>query len=304
MGQVQAGSPGELEACVGTKIAGRVFGSLRGECELSASAMGLEVTAGKSRFRLDLLNTEEFPAEPEVKGEVVEVRGLGQSIARVQFAARKYDDRPALNAVLVELVGGVARCVATDGHRMAVYGPDGEAEYGWLIPRDSASVVASMFQGNGSVEAIFDPAEAKDISLSNMCRWAVARHVSYRFPDYTSVMPRPKGWMELGLEEFRKALKFLSPLAGSGLVVLECDGKGEVSLGVEGGSTGSGSVVLEEFAREGSFRAGFNVAYMLAGVNCPGERVRIGYVDPESAFLVQIAGDDLYRYVVMPIRVG
>src|SRR6185295_2581560 len=86
----------------------------------------IEVSAGKSRFRLVGLDPREFPAMPEPSGSAdaaVRVSGeaLGEMIEYTIFAVSADETRVNLNGIHVERGdGNRLRLVATDGHRLAM----------------------------------------------------------------------------------------------------------------------------------------------------------------------------------------
>jgi DNA polymerase-3 subunit beta len=93
--------------------------------KVSVSQAGDKVTvqAGRSRFTLATLPSNDFPAIEDL--ELVErVRvpeaSLKELIERTAFAMAQQDVRYYLNGLLLDLKESSLRCVATDGHRLAM----------------------------------------------------------------------------------------------------------------------------------------------------------------------------------------
>ena len=81
------------------------------------------VSAGRSRFTLAILPANDFPSVDEVEAtERVNVpeAALKELIERTAFAMAQQDVRYYLNGLLFDLGDKLLRCVATDGHRLAL----------------------------------------------------------------------------------------------------------------------------------------------------------------------------------------
>lgn len=87
----------------------------------------ISIAGGRSRFRLNGLPKDEFPAFPNVpfadsaSGNAWKLTGkeLHQLISHVSFAVSTEETRPILNGVLWQLLPNEMRMVATNGHRLA-----------------------------------------------------------------------------------------------------------------------------------------------------------------------------------------
>ena len=90
---------------------------------VSQSGDKVTVQAGRSRFTLASLPANDFPSVDEVEAtERVRVpeAGLKELIERTAFAMAQQDVRYYLNGLLFDLREQGLRCVATDGHRLAL----------------------------------------------------------------------------------------------------------------------------------------------------------------------------------------
>src|SRR5438105_1594468 len=81
------------------------------------------VKAGKSRFILQTLPTEDFPRLAQPEGEVarftLQQKALRRVLALVQYAMAQQDIRYYLNGLLMVVEDGQLKLIATDGHRLA-----------------------------------------------------------------------------------------------------------------------------------------------------------------------------------------
>ena len=90
---------------------------------VSQSGDKVTVQAGRSRFTLATLPANDFPSVDEVEAtERIEVpeATLKELIERTSFAMAQQDVRYYLNGLLFDLSERTLRCVATDGHRLAM----------------------------------------------------------------------------------------------------------------------------------------------------------------------------------------
>src|SRR3546814_1404567 len=91
--------------------------------ELKLNGDRVSLNAGRSRFTLTTLPASEFPTVDEI--ELVEKVSLPEEVLRdlmerTAFAMANQDVRYYLNGMLLELQEHTLRCVATDGHRLAM----------------------------------------------------------------------------------------------------------------------------------------------------------------------------------------
>ena len=81
-----------------------------------------EIKSGSSRFRLNGMNKEEYPALPDLKEATqfpIESDTLKEMLFRTAFAVSKEDNRYVLTGVLMRIQDGKAIFVGTDGKRLA-----------------------------------------------------------------------------------------------------------------------------------------------------------------------------------------
>ncbi len=91
--------------------------------DLSQTGERVTLKAGRSRFTLSTLPAAEFPTVDDI--EVIERVSLTEAVLkelidRTAFAMAHQDVRYYLNGMLLDLHEQALRCVATDGHRLAL----------------------------------------------------------------------------------------------------------------------------------------------------------------------------------------
>src|SRR5436309_10457466 len=86
----------------------------------------VQVSAGRSVFKLAALAKDNFPALPDVPKVLAEVPAcvLAGLIERTAFAISNQESRYTLNGVLLLLKPGSVEMIATDGHRLPLAARD------------------------------------------------------------------------------------------------------------------------------------------------------------------------------------
>ncbi len=106
--------------------------------DLVAEAGKMSLTCGSSRFTLQSLPVEDYPALPEVPETVGRISGalLAEAVAQVVVAAGRDDMLPVLTGIRVEIDDEQLTLAATDRYRLAV------RELTWEPTRPGTSAVA------------------------------------------------------------------------------------------------------------------------------------------------------------------
>ena len=166
---------------------------------LSGGESRLSVVAGRSRWRLGLLDPDAWPAPGKVEAPAVKLDGkaFATQLGRVAHAMSSEETRYYLCGVFrlkyAEDAGAVLRAVATDGHRLARADrpwPDkaepGALDGGVIVPRGAVADIRRWAEGAGEVE----------IAVSeNLLRFTAGRIdyttklIANDFPDYQRVIP-------------------------------------------------------------------------------------------------------------------
>lgn len=272
----------------------------------------IEVSAGKSRFRLVGLDPREFAAMPDPPaGEaaiVVNGETLNDMIEYTLFAVSGDETRINLNGIYVERTEeGRLRMVATDGHRLA------------MITRAVERVELSkpLTVPRKAVLELRKVLEAGEEPIHLMLGGGVAharrghvqmsmRLVEGEFPDYHQVVP--------GKSERQASMEAASLLAALRRVsVVSSERTRGVKLQFESGrlelttinpDVGEASEEIEIDYDGEPVGIGFNARYLMdvLAVLPADQRVEIGLNDEVSPGVISAAGDADYRYIVMPMR--
>ncbi|MBD3285473.1 DNA polymerase III subunit beta, partial [candidate division WOR-3 bacterium] len=176
----------------GKKLADIVRESSSDEIEFIKEESRVVLKAGRSTFRIPILDPDEFPRMFECPSEVkfnmesVELRDLFDA---VEFAVSRGEDRPAMTGVLWQINSEYNRMVATDGHRMALSENKENvpqiSEQSRILPTKIFTFMPKDYEG--PVDVFLDDAK---IGLSFEATEVVSRLIEGPYPDYEKVIPK------------------------------------------------------------------------------------------------------------------
>jgi DNA polymerase-3 subunit beta len=155
-------------------------------------AKRLEISAGKSQFKINGLAPEDFPTLPQVEAEdsiEIPFAHLKKMVSKIFFAVSAEESRFQLNGALLKVKEGALEMVATDGHRLALVENklgSSEASGEVLVPRKALQEL-QRFEGDG--EVLFSRGE-HHLSFKFNGRELICRILEGTFPDYERVIAK------------------------------------------------------------------------------------------------------------------
>ncbi|KAB2900206.1 MAG: DNA polymerase III subunit beta [Dokdonella sp.] len=268
------------------------------------------VSAGRSRFTLATLPATEFPTIESI--EVVERVALPETtlkelMERTSFAMAQQDVRYYLNGMLLDLRDGSLRCVATDGHRLALAEARFDGKVGAprqvIVPRKGIGELQGLFEiGDNVIELEFARNHLRvrrnDVTFTS-------KLIDGRFPDYEAVIPiGADKEVRVQRDELRAALQRAAILSNEKYRGVKL----EVSpnrLRIVAHNPEQEEAIEEIEARTGvgELNVGFNVNYLLDALGAiQAEEVLLCLRDGQSSCLLRKPDADDTRHVVMPLR--
>ncbi|MEO7851478.1 MAG: DNA polymerase III subunit beta [Rubrivivax sp.] len=278
---------------------------------LSATQNKLLLQAGKSRFTLQTMPSEDFPLVNEAAdfGATFSLpqKTLRDLVNQVHFAMAVHDIRYYLNGILFIAEGRQLTLVATDGHRLALAQSTLDSEIPRqevILPRKTVLELQRLLKDEDTpIEMRFAANQAR-FAFSGM--EFVTKLVEGKFPDYNRVIPKNhKNAVTLG------RLSLLASLQRAAILTSE-KFKG-VRINIEPGSLriASSNAEQEEAKEEleidyggDSIEIGFNVTYLIdALANIDAEMVKLELQDTAASALFTVPDVPGFKYVVMPMRI-
>ena len=278
--------------------------------DLKQSGERVALHAGRSRFTLATLPATEFPTIDEI--ELVERVRLPEAVLkdlmdRTAFAMANQDVRYYLNGMLLDLAENTLRCVATDGHRLAMAETEIEAGVGSrrqiIIPRKGVLELVGLFEaGEGEVELEFGRNHLRvhrdDVVFTS-------KLIDGRFPDYEAVVPiGADKTVDIERDMLRAALQRAAILSNEKYrgVKLEVS-PGTLRIVAHNPEQEEAVEELEAETSVDDLSVGFNVGYLMDALGAlRGDRVRVSLRDAQSSCLLQDVEDERTRHVIMPLR--
>ncbi len=314
--QTQASLGGAKESAATTVSARKLLDILKSlpddvETSLSLTAKKLTVQSGKSRFSLQTLDAEDFPAF-EIANQfnaslTVPQKTLKHLIHMVHFSMAQQDIRYFLNGLLFVVEGSEVRAIATDGHRLAYCSANIGADHPKqevIIPRKTILELQRLL-GDSDDPVKIDLA-ANQIRFTFGDINLVSKLVEGKFPDYRRVIPQDNTKkIILNRDALSRTLQRVAILTSEKL-------KGvRMNLSNEGLKLQASNAEQEEALEEldvdyqgDTLEVSFNVTYLQDVLaNLKQENIGLEFKDGNSSALLTIPNDDSFKYVVMPLRI-
>jgi DNA polymerase III subunit beta len=274
----------------------------------------IELSSGRSRFKMVGLDPKEFPAMPQMPKDAenqtasIPSATFVEMVERTIFAVATDDARVNLSGVYLERgEKGKLRLVATDGHRLALITRSVEGvapAAGVLLPRKGVHEITKMLEsGEGPLQLtvhgglVYVKRGPVEISM---------RLLEGEFPDYRQVIPADSPWrVSVAASALLGALRRVSLVSSERTcgVRLQIDG---TKLEVSSINPDVGEATEEvEIEYDGpALTVGFNARYLLDVLQVlPADsRVDLSLNDEVSPAVLRSEAEPDYSCVVMPMR--
>jgi DNA polymerase-3 subunit beta len=277
---------------------------------ISQSGDKVTVQAGRSRFTLASLPANDFPALDEVDAtERVKVgeASLKELIERTAFAMAQQDVRYYLNGLLFDLRDKALRCVATDGHRLALCEAALEetvqTKRQIIVPRKGVLELQRLLEG-GDRELELEMGRSH-IRVKRDDVTFTSKLIDGRFPDYEAVIPiGADREVKIDREALRASLQRAAILSNEKYRGVRIEvSPGQIKINAHNPEQEEAQEEVEADTKVDSLVIGFNVNYLLDALSAlREEEVILQLRDANSSALVRESSSDKCRHVVMPLR--
>ena len=270
----------------------------------------ITVQAGRSRFTLATLPSNDFPSVDEV--EATERVAIGEAalkelIERTAFAMAQQDVRYYLNGLLFDLRGDALRTVATDGHRLALCEtelakPSGSKRQ-IIVPRKGVTELQRLLEsGDREIELEVGRSHVRvkrdDVTFTS-------KLIDGRFPDYEAVIPiGADREVKVDREALRASLQRAAILSNEKYRGIRVEvSPGNLKISAHNPEQEEAQEEIEADTTVSDLAIGFNVNYLLDALSAlRDEEVIIQLRDSNSSALVRESSSEKSRHVVMPLR--
>ena len=269
------------------------------------------VKAGKSRFSLATLSSDDFP-DSEGANYVDEIKlpqsALKSLLDETSFAMASQDVRYYLNGLYLEREDTMLKAVATDGHRLALGSlttstPVAEKN-SVIVPRKAIMELGRLLNDSDQEVTLAFSNQQIKVELPDL--HFTSKLIDGQFPNYERVLP-------IGGDKEVIAERDLLKQALSRAAILSNDKHRSVRINLETDLLKATVTNQEQESAEEELAVeykgtpleiAFNNAYLLDLLNAiPDEKVKMIFTDENSSALVTPFDEKLERqYVVMPMR--
>ena len=308
--------------------------------ELSTEGTKLVLVCGSSRFNLQTLPVDDYPALPEVPAATGEVAAaaLATAVAQVAVAAGRDDTIPMLTGMRVEIDDDKLTLVATDRFRLAY------RELPWkpeqpgvsataLIPakvfadtaraltgRNQVTVALSGASGNGERSGAGDGAggdglvgfeSGESVAAGGKgTRRMTSRLLAGEFVKYRSLFP-DEDLIAATVETapFLEAAKRVALVAERTSPIRLAFTQGEVTLEAGAGDEANSSEALDAVLEGDDITVSFNPAYLLDGLRAIDTAyAQLSFTVPGKPAVLtareslEVPAQDDFRYLMLPLR--
>ncbi len=277
---------------------------------VSQAAEKITVQAGRSRFTLSSLPANDFPSIDEVEAtERVRVpeAALKELIERTAFAMAQQDVRYYLNGLLFDLRESSLRCVATDGHRLALceaaFEGGSQTKRQIIVPRKGVQELQRLLEG-GDRELELEMGRGH-IRVKRDDVTFTSKLIDGRFPDYEAVIPiGADREVRIERESLRASLQRAAILSNEKYRGVRIEvSPGQLKISAHNPEQEEAQEEVEADTKVDDLAVGFNVNYLLDALTAlRDEHVVLALRDANSSALVREASNERCRHVVMPLR--
>lgn len=293
------------------KLAGR----LKGDKEILFAEdenYWMNISCGKSRFKLAGLDPEEYPELPvvsETAGLKISNKLFCTLIDGCLFSVSSDINKKILNGVLIEKgEGNVLRMVATDGHRMALMEAKFEndleiPEKGVVLPAKGLKELRRILGGReGDFELVLGSSAARAVHGDFEM---VLRYLEGSFPEYRRVVPESTR-LKVGFKKnaLTDALGRVSVFASDKYMGVKFSiEEKRMQLSFNNPGIGEANEEIEAEYNGEEFNISFNARYLNDILGCiENEDTELSFNEPQSPCVITEEGEALKRlYVVMPM---
>lgn len=275
----------------------------------------LTLSAGRSRFQLQALPKDDFPAM--AAGALphkftLSTPELVSLIDKTRFAVSTEETRYYLNGIYLhsqsEKGKTLLKAVATDGHRLARFelpAPKGASDIpGIIIPRKTINELRKLLEDSETdVEVSVSDTKIR-FSLGPLT--LTSKLIDGTFPEYQRVIPSGNDKiLEVVRDELKDAVDRVSTVSSekSRAVRLNLE-KGKLLLSVVSPEAGTATEELVIDYQYSPIEIGFNARYIMDILErIEGSKATFLFSDAGSPTLVRESDGDAALYVLMPMRV-
>lgn len=271
----------------------------------------LVVRAGESCFMLNTLPAEDFPNLEDCEYPVqfkMKQTDFKNLLAKTYFAMGQQDVRHYLNGTLLDIHQNTIKCVAADGHRLAMASLQdemiGDIQAKVILPRKSVLELIRMLSSDSEDDITIFIADTRFRMVTPDFIFTT-KLINAQYPDYNRLIPRGETIAMGEREAIKQALTRASILSNEkfrGVRFQLEPSKLRITANNSDQEQAEEAVALDY--QGNNMEIGFNVAYLLDVVSAiTAKTIRCVFTDPNNGVLIEPEEEDNSLYVIMPMRI-
>ena len=274
-----------------------------------------EIIADSSKFKINGMDSAEFPSLPELKEATkfkVPQNSFKDMLFRTAFAVSRDEARFTLTGVCMQIANGRASFTGTDGKKLAKaflqtdFDPSFSGTY--IIPHRSVEELLKILEEEGEVSIYL---MNDKIAVENESTLLITKLISGEYPDVQQVIPAKSEFLvALHREELISLLRQVSLFAeNEHHSVKFCFENGELKLSANDKEVGEGNVSMPVDFHQDKLEIAFNPAYVVSILqHSKGETVSLGLTDSFHPGLITEGNTPVASanalFVIMPMRLS
>ncbi len=290
--------------------------------DVSLDGAKLAVTCGSSRFSLQTMPVEDYPALPEMPeiAGTVDSETFAAAVAQAVTAAGRDDMLPVLTGVKLEIDGSTLSLLATDRFRLSLreleWNPtQSDLSVSALVPARVLSDTAKSLAAGTQLTIALSTSGAEGLigfesEAAGGHRRTTTRLIEGAFPNVRQLFPSTADiTAQIDVSALIDSVKRVSLVAGRNTPIRLGFADGVVTLEAGNGEEAQASESLEANLTGEDISIGFNPAYLLDGLGAiGGSHVHVLMTQPaRPAAFASLGGPDgqpdlAFRYLLMPLR--
>jgi DNA polymerase-3 subunit beta len=277
---------------------------------LTVEKNSLIVRSGESSFTLNTLPAQDFPNLEDNEYPVqfsLKQSHLKSLLGKTYFAMGQQDVRHYLNGTYLDISQHTIKCVAADGHRLALSSIQdesiGSVEARVILPRKSVLELIRLV-GNDTEGTLSISIGDHRIRVVSPDFIFTSKLINAQYPDYKRLIPKGTAIATGDREAIKHALTRASILSNEKFrgVRFQLEAGKLVITANNSDQEQAEEALLLDYAGK-NIEIGFNVAYLLDIMSAiSAKMIRCIFTDSNSGVLIESADGDFGLYVVMPMR--
>lgn len=274
-----------------------------------------EIKADGSRFKLHGMSKESFPSLPDLSEGVKFQTKQGQLkdvLSRTAFAVSRDENRFVLTGVCMNIAGGIATFIGTDGKRLArnilPVDVDKALKASYVMPIKAIEEVLKVLTDEGNVTIYLT---SDKLAFETEDTFIVTKLLEGEYPDLNQVIPQavPKK-VTLHRDELIVLLKQVGLFSGERNQVRFLFEEGELKLSADSAEQGEGHVSMPANYHGEPLEIAFNPTFFVDILrHNRGETVSLGITDAFNPGVITEESEEEFAgatanplYVLMPMR--